>query len=84
MTPMKSGLYTVAKDFTSANGAAIESNVKAMVDAARATVDGKAIEDHIRGFVESSKVLMSALDEVAKIHPFIGSKCTQLHKSHLS
>lgn len=34
-----------------------------------------SIEDDIRGFAESSKVLMSLLDEVAKIHPFVGGEC---------
>jgi hypothetical protein len=28
----------------------------------------------VRGFAESSRVLMKVLDEVAKIHPFIGGE----------
>lgn len=35
-------------------------------------IDVKAIEDNISGWAESSKVLMKVLDEVAKVHPFIG------------
>jgi hypothetical protein len=42
-----------------------------MVDVASSNIDVKAIEEHVRGFAESSKVLMNALDEVSKIHPFI-------------
>ena len=38
-------------------------------------IDLKMVEDQIKRFGESSKILMSALDEVAKVHPFIGGAC---------
>lgn len=66
---MESGLFTVGKNVASSG--TVESTVRKMADLANSTVDGKAIAENVRGFVESSKVLMNALDEVAKIHPFI-------------
>jgi hypothetical protein len=69
---MNSGLFTVGKDvIASTNSSDVESAVRSMVNVAGSTVDGKAIEENVRGFVENSKILMGALDEVAKIHPFI-------------
>lgn len=38
-----------------------------------------AIEDGINGFVEHSEVLMKALDNVAKLHPFVGGKLRICH-----
>jgi hypothetical protein len=38
------------------------------------TADFKSLEDNVRGFSEASQVLMKALDEVTKIHPFIAGK----------
>ena len=29
------------------------------------------LEDRVKDFAESTKVLMAALDEVAKLHPFV-------------
>lgn len=34
----------------------------------------EAIKDHISTFAEHSVVLIKALDEVAKLHPFVGGK----------
>jgi hypothetical protein len=62
---MKSGLYTVGTDMAS------NANVQMMVSSVASNVNVKAIEEHVRGFAESSKVLMNALDNVAKIHPFV-------------
>jgi hypothetical protein len=42
-------------------------------EAIAGTSDWNTIEENINGFAESSKVLISLLDEVAKIHPFVGS-----------
>lgn len=39
-----------------------------------ATGGMEAIEQGINRFIEGSQVLMNALDEVAKLHPFIGGK----------
>lgn len=67
MAPMKSGLFTIGKGLASDPNA--QAAVMKMVDVSK--IDVKAIEEHVRGFAESSKVLMNALDDVAKIHPFI-------------
>lgn len=34
----------------------------------------RAIEEGLSHFLEGSAVLMKALDEVAKLHPFVGGK----------
>lgn len=39
----------------------------------------QAIEQGVNSFMEGSAVLMNALDEVAKLHPFIGSTCQPLY-----
>ncbi len=44
------------------------SNV-AESDAASATFS--IVKDHVSKFADNSKILMSVLDEVAKVHPFI-------------
>jgi hypothetical protein len=38
------------------------------------TVDVAKLDENLRGFAESSKVLMSVLDGVATIHPFISGE----------
>jgi hypothetical protein len=51
-----------------------ENSIKtaaAIAPAVASTIDAKAIEDDIKTFAESSKVLMKALNEISQIHPFI-------------
>jgi hypothetical protein len=38
------------------------------------TVDVARLDENLRGFAESSRVLMSVLDGVATIHPFISGE----------
>jgi hypothetical protein len=38
----------------------------------------EAIEQGVSSFVEGSALLMSALDDVAKLHPFVGGKLVTL------
>ena len=53
-----------------------ENSIKTVAAVVSTVVDAKAIEDHIKTFAEGSKVLMKALDEISKIHPFIaGNYC---------
>jgi len=49
--------------------ASIVSGVVAVFDAAGGT---QAVEQGVNAFMDGSAVLMKALDEVAKFHPFIG------------
>jgi len=69
---MESGYYTFAKEYSLANQATIEATVKKIAVAASGSMDSKAVEEGISGFVEGTRVLMKGLDEVARIHPFIG------------
>jgi hypothetical protein len=48
--------------------------VKATVTAAEQSHIGKAIKDGIDKFSEGMPILMSALDEVKALHPFIGGE----------
>jgi hypothetical protein len=74
LKPMESGYYTFAKQYASNNHVEIDSTVKKVAVAASAAIDLNAVEEGIRGFVEGTKILMKALDEVAKLHPFIGGR----------
>ncbi|KZP16055.1 hypothetical protein FIBSPDRAFT_934791, partial [Athelia psychrophila] len=65
--PTESGYYSTATDFYAQNEAGIKS---AASDIAK-SINLEAIQDDIRGFAESSRVLMSLLDEVAKLHPVV-------------
>jgi hypothetical protein len=49
------------------------NSFKSSAEAIAHTSDWNTIEENIHGFAESSKVLISLLDEVAKIHPFVAS-----------
>ncbi|KAF7974234.1 hypothetical protein HWV62_13116 [Athelia sp. TMB] len=66
--PANSGYYSTGSDFYAQNSDAIKSAANAVAQG----IDLGAIEDDIRGFAESSRVLMSLLDEVAKVHPVVG------------
>jgi hypothetical protein len=77
LLPMESGRYTVGKDTAESDGTSVEGTVRKMAENARTRVDEKGIEDSVRRFAEGSQVLINALDEVAKIHPFIGGKPSQ-------
>lgn len=79
MAPLESGYYTFAKQYSTENQATIESTVKKIAVMASATVDFNAVEEGISGFVEGTKVLMRGLDEVAKLHPFIGGRINHYH-----
>jgi hypothetical protein len=72
LKPMESGYYTFAKKYASDNQATIESTVKKIAVTASAAMDTKMVEEGLLGFDEGTKVLMNGLDEIAKIHPFIG------------
>ena len=68
--PTDSGFYSTGSDFYAQNSDAIKSAANAVAQG----IDLVAIEDDIRGFAESSRVLMSLLDEVAKVHPVVGGE----------
>jgi hypothetical protein len=68
---LKSGIYATSQDLAS-SGTTIA--VLKIANEAGTLIDGKTIEESVRGFAESSKVLMSALDQVAKIHPFVAGQ----------
>ncbi|KAH7909808.1 hypothetical protein BJ138DRAFT_1010091 [Hygrophoropsis aurantiaca] len=70
--PFSSGYFTTSNGFYNDNRNAINDSVTQIAEIAKGNVNIKAVEDHIRNFAESSKVLMKMLDEVAKVHPFIG------------
>jgi hypothetical protein len=71
LKPMESGYYTFAKGFSSDNAAMIGSTITQIAEAS-ASIDSKALEDGLHGFLEGVQVLMKGLDEVAKLHPFVG------------
>lgn len=39
----------------------------------------RTIEDGINRFMEGSSILLKALDEVAKVHPFVAGKFARAH-----
>jgi hypothetical protein len=41
----------------------------------------EAIEQGVNSFVEGSALLMKVLDDVAKLHPFVGGKLVTLYPS---
>jgi len=53
------------------NNEVVVSTIKAGLEMAGGI---EAIEQGVNKFMEGSKVLMDALDGVAKLHPFIGGK----------
>lgn len=65
--------FLVASEVYS-DGQSVLAGAKAVLDTAAANIDVKGLEDRIKGFAESSKVFMAALDAVAQVHPFIQSK----------
>jgi hypothetical protein len=60
----------VASSLYTANENSIKT-AAAIAPAVASTIDAKAVEDDIKTFAESSKVLMKALDGISQIHPFI-------------
>ena len=60
--------FTTAQGFYQNNSNTFNSSANAVA----ASLDFPAVENQIRGFAESSRVLMKILDEVQTIHPFIG------------
>ncbi|KAF9242644.1 hypothetical protein BU15DRAFT_60359 [Melanogaster broomeanus] len=63
--------HNVVTTFYNNNATAIKDSAVKVTDALNNTAAIKAVEDNIRAFGESSKVLMKMLDEVAKVHPFV-------------
>jgi len=55
-----------------------------VAEAIKANIDVEAIEGSVKGFAQSSKVLMGMLDEVQTIHPFIGGLWTRYRLPTLS
>ena len=78
LNPMESGVFTFGKQCSSDKIETIESTVRKLADEAAANIDLNAIENSVRGFAEGSRVLMNALDEVAKLHPFIAGTVSAL------
>lgn len=70
MAPMNSDILVAGKEIYSQNAAQIVATAGNIANA----IDFKSIEDNVRSFAESSTILMKALDEVAKLHPFIGGE----------
>jgi hypothetical protein len=68
----ESPLLPLAKDFYSDNKDSFTSITGAITGGAAAHIDLGAIEAKVKVFEEASKVLMKGLDEVAKVHPFVG------------
>lgn len=66
LAPSGNPYYTLSQTWVSTNGSTLSSDISQIADV-------KKLEDNVRGFAESSQVLMKVLDEVAKVHPFIGS-----------
>jgi hypothetical protein len=58
--------------------------IKATVAAAAQSDIGKAVKEGINKFSEGIPVLMSALDELKAVHPFIGGELIPMIKSHVS
>jgi hypothetical protein len=50
-----------------------ETSIKTTVPAVASAVGTMAIENGVRSFAESSKILMKALDGISQVHPFIAS-----------
>ncbi|KAF9220899.1 hypothetical protein BS17DRAFT_820097 [Gyrodon lividus] len=69
---LTSPYYNAGNTFYNNNTAAIKDGTAKATDALNNTAVLKAAEDSIRTFGESSKVIMKILDEVAKVHPFVG------------
>ncbi|KAG9021033.1 hypothetical protein FS842_006848 [Serendipita sp. 407] len=65
--PNNSTYYATASAFVGANSTAVQE----VVSTAAAAINVKAIEDGIKSFAESSKVIMNALDSVSQIHPVV-------------
>jgi hypothetical protein len=65
---------TVGEGITAYKDAGLGDPASQMVDLAAKTVQGQAVEEGVKGFVQGSQVLIHALDDLSKIHPFIASK----------
>lgn len=72
-----SGYYSMANNVYSDDTNSIGSNITATAN----SLGLKTIEDDVRGFAESSKILMSLLDDVARIHPFVAGECLKTKHS---
>lgn len=66
-----SAYSATAKAFLADNADLISSSTKKINEVVSNNAEVQAIEESVRGFAESSKVLINALDEVSKLHPFI-------------
>ncbi|KAG8806128.1 hypothetical protein FRC19_007457 [Serendipita sp. 401] len=67
--PNNSTYYATASAFVKDEKNA--TTVQEVVSTAAAVINVKSIEDGIKSFAESSKVIMNALDSVSQIHPVI-------------
>ena len=61
---------TKAQDFYDKHASAISSGAQKIGKA----IDMNDLEKKVKGFSESSKVLMNVLDEIRVVHPFIGGE----------
>jgi hypothetical protein len=68
---------TALSGFYAAHGAQIGGALQTIID----NTDLKTVENTVKGFAESSQVLMKALDAVQTIHPFIGGASYMLLNS---
>ena len=74
MQSINSNAYLVTVQNLASNNESSVQSSKALVTAALSNnVQLKSIEDQISGFSQSSQILIHVLDDVAKIHPFVGS-----------
>ena len=67
--------YDVGKGVASSDS--VKAAAHQVAEAIKANIDVEAIEGSVKGFAQSSKVLMGMLDEVQTIHPFIGGLWTR-------
>ena len=67
LKPTESPLLTTGSSFYNRNEGALKSSAPLVGDA----IDVNTIENGIKTFAESSKVLMKALDAISEVHPFI-------------
>jgi hypothetical protein len=68
----QSSYFSAGQTFLADNSALVNSTGKNVASAIAASSELKSIEESVRGFAESSKVLMNVLDDISKLHPFIG------------
>ncbi|KAJ7468605.1 hypothetical protein FB451DRAFT_1177382 [Mycena latifolia] len=74
-TSLKDRVSEIQSSYTSSASEFHDNNSDEIADSAAAIaagIDVDAMEDRIKSFSESSQLLMNVLDEVQKLHPFIG------------